>query len=205
MSLYVLGNDVNVRGVRLRAGKTIDTAQYSLADLNAVGAILVPTSATGAVARGATLQQLTRSAQDAQTEVAQKIDQVSPFIATPGSSPGTSSHAYVTNASSPYQIQATDDLVLGDNSSSGAVIAAKMPAAPTPGERHTAKWWKSQSPVAGSMTVDGNGNQIESWSASNGNTSLGATASITLIGGEATWEWMTTIGGNAVNAWVQVS
>jgi hypothetical protein len=114
--------------------------------------------------------------------------------------------AYVTNGSSPYSALSSDDVILCDNSSTGAVITIELPASPAVDETHTVKWWKSQSPAAGSVTVSGNGNDIEAWSGSTGSTSAttGST-SITQLGGEGTWKWVGAIGLVNVNSWVLVN
>ena len=106
---------------------------------------------------------------------------------------------------SPYTALATDQTLYVDNSGTGATLQVNFPAAPAAAKRITVKWWKSQSPAANGPTVSGNGNNVESWSASTGSNALAATTSITQLGGEATWEWAPTINGTAVNAWALVS
>lgn len=116
----------------------------------------------------------------------------------------------MTAVNSPYTALSTDKTIYVDNSATGAVLQVNLPATPTSGERHTVKWWASQSPAAGSVTVSGNGANIESWANSGGaSDATTTTTSITAvggaIGGSATWEWAATVSGTPVNAWALVT
>jgi hypothetical protein len=114
-------------------------------------------------------------------------------------------NAYVTAGNSPYTALASDDLILFDNSAAGGVqLTLKFEAAPVPGTRHRVLWWASTSPLGARPIVDGNGNQLASWTSGTGKTSLGATTNITQLAGEGEWEFVGTSSGTAVNAWVLV-
>jgi len=107
--------------------------------------------------------------------------------------------AYVTHATSPYTVLATDDLTLIDTS--GGSVTVNLPAAPVAGERHEIKWWYAGE-GGPAPTVSGNGNSLEQWTVPSGDSGLAPTTQITTVGGSATWEWVTTVDSVVVNAWV---
>jgi hypothetical protein len=80
MTRFVLQNDINLRGIRLKAGKVVTDKDYVIADLTAAGALLQPAGNAGALTRAGVLQQQSRSGFDPTFEVASRVDAVGPFL-----------------------------------------------------------------------------------------------------------------------------
>ena len=80
MLSYVLQNDVNFRGTRMKAGKVVTDKDYTIADLLRAGALLEPAGNAGALSRASTLQAKSKEGQDPSFEVASRLDAGGPFL-----------------------------------------------------------------------------------------------------------------------------
>lgn len=114
----------------------------------------------------------------------------------PGPNP---TQAYVTVANSPYTALSTDDLILCDTG--GGSVEVILPAVPAEGERHCVKWWVHGEGFP-TVTVSAGANVLEAWAGPVGESATAGTCTINQVGGEATWEWVGTLGIENVDAWV---
>lgn len=118
MAQFVLNNDVNVLGTRIRAGKLIDSNQYDVAKLRAAGAILVPATAA-AIARAATLAKAIRGGNYPTMETATLLSEVQPAI-----SPLPGGYERVAASQSPYAVKANTKVVVD---CSGGNVVLNLP------------------------------------------------------------------------------
>ena len=182
MSQYILANNIlfsdPLQGsVLMRAGKTVDTAVYSLTTLRAASAILYPVnSATSA--RALRLVHDYRDRGDGGPQL-DKGDQVGPYTSPP-SSPVT--FASVTHATSPYQAQPTDVYVEADVT--GGTVTVDLQTAPVSLQEITIKNSAGDASVNPITVVAAGSAQVED---PNNPGTLASSVTIRVAGASVLW------------------
>jgi hypothetical protein len=129
MATFVLANDINVSGTRMRAGKLISDTVYVIATLQLAGAILVPVT-TQVTARSKVLQSKSKSGQDPTFENATRFDTIDPFVPAAGGTlagdvtgpVATNTVVNLTGAAGVVTVSAATSMAFGTNPAASGLI-----------------------------------------------------------------------------------